>query len=60
MIDTMTKSKKKVVVPLVNHKCPFCKCSLNNTFSLYERTKCKKCKSFFFFVKIPDKFFVLS
>ena len=60
MIEAMTKSKKKTIIPLVNHKCPGCRVSLSDTLNLYERTKCKKCKSFFFLVRLPEKFFVLS
>lgn len=52
----MKKNKNKTF----GHKCPICKIPIKHKVSLFERLKCKECKNFFFFVKIPEKFFVLS
>lgn len=58
MIDVVNKNKRSRFVQ--NHQCPSCKNHLSGSFMLCERIKCKKCENFFFFVKVPEKFFVLS
>lgn len=60
MNEVMEKQKKKLPVLILDKKCPFCNASLKSSYTLFERTKCRKCKGFFFFVKTPEKFFVLS
>ena len=61
MIESMAKaSKKERNVEQIEYRCPSCKVVLNeNLYYFNEKTKCKKCKNHFFFVKIPSKFFVL-
>ena len=58
MIEPVTQGKKKPP-PFVNFKCLCCGFSLRDLV-LYERSKCKKCKSFFFLIRAPKKFFILS
>ena len=41
-------------------KCPFCKIELKCSSIVYKKTKCKKCKNYFFFIKKPEVFFALS
>ena len=42
------------------YRCPTCKSILKLSKNFAEKKKCKKCDNFFFFVKIPEMFFVLE
>lgn len=60
MNKMIKKTKDKIPVFVLNKKCPFCNISLKKTYTLFEKTKCRKCSGFFFLVRTPEKFFVLS
>lgn len=58
IVEKMTNLSKKENKR--QYRCPTCKSILKFSRNFAEKKKCKKCDNFFFFVKIPEKFFVLE